>query len=478
VSQLQRVLIVLLVFALFAGASGAAAQDDTDLPEPCSAVDVPEVTLTGEERREITLFLGYVPNVQFAPLYVAAEKGYFEDFGIDISFEYGDENVGVERLAANDLQFAIVSGEQVVLGRAREMPLVYVFEWYQRFAVGVVAPVDQEITEPADMAGHKIGIPGRYGASWTGFVALLDAVGLTEDDLGGIEPIGFAATQTICAGLVDAAVVYISNEPVQIRETCSDVDVIPVADYVDLVANGLVTNEQTLANDPELVWGMVYAFARGVFDTIENPDEAYTLSRAHVETLAEDDPIQREVLQNSLAFWDGDIGRTRPASWTFTMQTLLGMELLDEPVDLSGACTNGFLPQSVMAFIDNQDEVEQWIGAPLPDEATNVYYDSFTYFGYVLWLRFDVPAGPPVLDDFIGQLGFDVVAEFGDGINPFADDSGDDDPEWWLAKDAEEYTGGGYWQQGDAQPKRHFEMLVDRSDPDVWTVYLRVYDDL
>ncbi len=346
------VFALLLALALLPGVWRASAQEE-ELPEPCSAVEVPDAAEPVEppaELRPITLFLGFIPNVQFAPLYVAAEKGYFAEEGVEISFEYGDENIGVERLAANDLQFAVVSGEQVVLARSRELPIVYVFEWYQRFAVGVVAPVEQGIVAPEDMAGHVIGIPGRYGASWIGFSALLHAVDMTEGDLGGIEPIGFAATEAICAGRVDGAVVYISNEPEQIRAACSEVDVIPVADYADLVANGLVTNEKTLAEEPGLVRGMVRAFARGLADAIADPEEAYQLSRAWVENLATDDPIQFKVLENSIKLWDAalagyaQLGYTDPASWTLTMQTLLDMKLIEEPVDLSGACTNALLP--------------------------------------------------------------------------------------------------------------------------------------
>ncbi|HPP64260.1 MAG TPA: ABC transporter substrate-binding protein, partial [Anaerolineales bacterium] len=39
----------------------------------------------------VKLPLGYVPNIQFAPLYVAVEKGYFKDAGIEIEFDYSFE---------------------------------------------------------------------------------------------------------------------------------------------------------------------------------------------------------------------------------------------------------------------------------------------------------------------------------------------------------------------------------------------------
>ncbi|NDJ77029.1 MAG: ABC transporter substrate-binding protein [Chloroflexi bacterium] len=59
----------------------------------------------------VVLFMSYIPSVQFAPVYVAAERGYFEDEGIEIRFEHGNEADGVERIASDNLQFGLVSGE-------------------------------------------------------------------------------------------------------------------------------------------------------------------------------------------------------------------------------------------------------------------------------------------------------------------------------------------------------------------------------
>ncbi len=338
----------------------------------------------------LTLFLGFIPNIQFAPVYMALERGYFAEAGVDVVLEYGDENVGAERLAVNDLQFGIISGEQVILARAGGRPLVYVFEWWQRFPVAIVAPVSSGITSPADLAGRTVGVPGRFGASWSGLRALLAASGLAETDLQ-IEEIGFNAPAMICADRVEAAVVYVANEPVQIADQCTDVTIIEISPLADLVANGLVTNEQTIADDPDLVRGMVSALSRGLADTLADPDAALEASRPYVETLpqggsrlevsiaaldvqralaqaVEDglaitpeqagqmlgsltavlDPaevIQMKVLRNSMALWDAPrLGLTDPESWQVTLDVLVDIGFIQEPFGLAGAYTNDFLP--------------------------------------------------------------------------------------------------------------------------------------
>ncbi|MBN1681822.1 MAG: ABC transporter substrate-binding protein [Anaerolineae bacterium] len=299
----------------------------------------------------VTLYMSFIPSVQFSPVYVAAERGYFKDEGIAISLEHSlNEADGVERIASNNLQFGLISGEQVVLGRGKNRPLVYVFEWFHSFPVGIVSPVDADITEPADLAGRVVGMPGPFGASYIGLRALLKAADLTEDDLGELFSIGFTAPETVCEGTVEAAVVYIVNEPLTIEQDCTPVNVIKVSDYVTLVSNGLVTNETTIREQPDLVRGMVRALKRGVEAVLADPDAAFDIAvKNYVTDLPEDQYVtQRRVLENSLGLWRSDnLGLTDPAAWDATQTILIETGLLDAPLDdLSAAYDMDFLPES------------------------------------------------------------------------------------------------------------------------------------
>lgn len=311
--------------------------------------DIPSQPVYAQtENTQVTLFLSYIPSVQFAPMYVAAERGYFDQFGIDIEFEYSfDEASGVDRIALNNLQFGIISGEQVILGRGAEKPLVYVMEWYQQFPVGVVVPADSDIESPEDLRGRAVSLPAFQGASYIGLRAMLESVGLREGDLQ-LVPIGFSAPEFMCERQVDAATIYIVNEPLTI-ETCYPVRVFPVSDYATLVANGLVSNEATIANSPDLVRGMVHALTMGIADTIADPEAAFEISLEYVDLPDDQQGTQRQVLLNSVALWEAEvIGETEIEQWEETQRILLEAGLLRaELEDIEAAFTNDFLlPQT------------------------------------------------------------------------------------------------------------------------------------
>jgi NitT/TauT family transport system substrate-binding protein len=336
----------LLVVLMLVTACGAPAIGVKDTPENHSTDATQEAAQVSDALTPITLFLGYIPNVQFAPIYVAIERGYFRDAGIDLKIEHSfNETDGLTRIGTNALQFGLVSGEQVALARAQGAPVVYVFRWYQRFPVGVVVPAPSDITEPSQLMGRIIGVPGKFGASYVGFQALLNAVKLTEADLKEVKAIGFETAPVVCSGQVEASVVYVANEPEAIKKACFDVRVIHIAEYANIVSNGLVTNEQTIRESPDLVRGMNSALARGLADTITFPVQAMQISTQFVEGLTADDALQFTVLRNSIELWKTDrYGLNDPAAWQLTVDTLKAMGLLTTEIDVKSLYSNDFLP--------------------------------------------------------------------------------------------------------------------------------------
>jgi NitT/TauT family transport system substrate-binding protein len=347
-----------------------------------------------------TFFLTFIPNVQFSPVYVAEEKGYFETAGYDVTIEHADEPIGLDLIAAGQREFGIISAEQVIAGRANGRPVVSVYEWFQQYPVGIMVTNESGFASVEDLRGQRVGIPGRFGASYSGLIALLAANGMTEQDIQ-LEEIGYNAPEVICVGAIQASVVYLNNEPLQVEQRaangeCGDVtgvQVFAVGDAIDLVSNGLVTNETMIAEQPERVRSMVWAYDAGLRDAIQNPAEAYLITTNFVEnlpmsddfraaletaaaetqtfldenpdadreTIAErrdaldaqlseqftpDELIQFHVLLATIELWDADVlGYSEPESWEAMQAALLSINFIPEAIDVTAAYTNDFLPE-------------------------------------------------------------------------------------------------------------------------------------
>ena len=326
----RNVFILILLTLLSAFALTACQQEAPTEP--------PEIIAT-------PLTLGYIPNIQFAPIYVAAEKGYFLEAGFDVSIEYGNESDAVALVGAGEQLFAIASGEQVLLARAQGLPVTYVAAWYQQFPVGIVSLADSEILVPENLSGKSIGVPGLYGASYIGLRALLSAADLTEEEVN-LQSIGYNQVEYLVTEQVDSAVIYLANEPILLQQQGYDVDVIRVADYLQLVANGLVTNETMLNEHPEQLQAFIEALLKGIADTLADPDEAYEISKSYVEDLTDlDRELHFEILNQSMMLWETEtLGYSEPAGWVNMQAVLLDMGLLTETQDLDKAFTNDLLP--------------------------------------------------------------------------------------------------------------------------------------
>jgi len=327
---LNKLVVILVTVSVIAmsGCSGAASTTPTVPATPT----------------KVTLAMGFIPNVQFAPFYVAANKGYFAEENLEIEFDYGMETDLLNLVGTDALQFAVASGDQVILARGQGLPVVYVMTYFQRFPVAVVSLEDVPMEEPQDLVGRSVGIPGLWGASYIGWLALLDAAGIDEQDVK-LESIGYTQVASLTEGQVDAAVVYAANEPVQLRQAGYDLNIIYVADYTNLVSNGIITNEKTIEERPELVGALVRAVLRGLRYTIDHPEEAFEICLEYVpEAGGENRDTQLAVLKESIKFWQSDeLGHSDPAAWETSQDFMLHVGLAETKTAPDKMYTNDFI---------------------------------------------------------------------------------------------------------------------------------------
>jgi NitT/TauT family transport system substrate-binding protein len=291
--------------------------------------------------------MGYIPNVQFAPFYVAVDKGYYEKEGLRVNFKYGFESDLAKLVGTGDIPFMVGSGEEVILGRARGLPLVYVMRWYRKFPVVVFSLRGKGITKPKDLEGKKVGIPGMYGASYIGWKGLVYAAGIDEKKVDLLS-IGYTQAAAVTSGQVDAALDYSVSGPVQLRLEGKEVNVIPVSDYIDIPSNGIITSEKVMREHPDLVKGLVQATLHGLRDTLNDPDEAFRISLKYVPEAGKDESqkrTNRAVFDAALDLWrgNGKLGESDPVAWQKTVEFMKSAGLIEQAVDAGSCYSNDFV---------------------------------------------------------------------------------------------------------------------------------------
>src|SRR5262249_44868490 len=101
----------------------------------------------------ITVATGFMPNVQFAPYYVAQDKGYYKQAGLNVTMNYDRDPNLLQDVASGKFAFASSSGDTATIARAAGAKIHYVAAQYQQYPVGAMwlKSGGPKITKPADL---------------------------------------------------------------------------------------------------------------------------------------------------------------------------------------------------------------------------------------------------------------------------------------------------------------------------------------
>lgn len=317
-----------------------ACTTDSDTPQPNPTGEAPPVSLT--------IGLTYTPDIQFAPWYLAEAKGYFEDAGLDVDLRHhGASESLFGALEAGDEDVVVAGGDEMLQARSQGVPIVNIATVYHGYPVALIVPQESPITAPQDLAGHTVGIPGPFGETWFGLLALLADAGLTPEDVT-IEHIGFTQQAALTAGHVDAIMGFANNDAVQFELADQPVRVIPLtaAGEPPLVGIGLGASEAAIAAHPEELRAIVAATQRAIADIVADPAAAVEISADYIPGL--ESPQARTTAQATLEatvpLYESTSDTDRATQWQEMAEFMAGHELLGDAVDAAAAVTDDFLP--------------------------------------------------------------------------------------------------------------------------------------
>ncbi|HTI14884.1 MAG TPA: ABC transporter substrate-binding protein [Dictyobacter sp.] len=334
-SSIFFAIISSLVFcALFMTACGAQTPTST---QQNSAATKP--------LQNVSIGLGYNPDIQFAPFYVALSKGYYRDAGLNVTLNNGIVTDLFGTMATGKNTFVFGGGDEMLtaVNQDKGLQVIDTATIYQEYPVSLIVPADSSIKTLADLKGHTIGVPGPYGATYNGFLALLSSAHLTLKDVK-VQYVNFNQVSALLTHKVDAVVGYSNNEPLELQDAGMSVRTFDVSKYVPLVSNGIVTTDTTYQNQQQMVKSFVQATLRGVNEVIANPDEAVTISQNYIPAL--NTTQAKQILQATLPVYEGNgkLGYNDAASWQATEQFLVNQKIISAPIqNLSQYYTNAMV---------------------------------------------------------------------------------------------------------------------------------------
>jgi NitT/TauT family transport system substrate-binding protein len=328
-----RVLAVAAVVAV-----AACTPSQTPTPPPSEAASLgPSGAPTGE-LREVRLLLGFRPDVQFAPFYLAQQDGYFADQGLAVTIEHADAGELIRLVADGQADFGVADATDVMIAATSGIPIRYVATLYAFFPVALIGPAGTVPSGPAGLAGLTIGTPGRFGSSWHALLALLDAGGLTADDVTIREYPQFNQVDGLLAGEVDLITGFRNNEPLRLGAEGMAVDLLTLDELAPLPGPGTVAGDELLATDLELAQAFREALALAQQAIVDDPEAGLRAAVEAVPTIAEDEQTALAVLEATIPIWLGAettvTGAIDAATWCPGWQTMADLGFIDGSVPL------------------------------------------------------------------------------------------------------------------------------------------------
>jgi NitT/TauT family transport system substrate-binding protein len=289
--------------------------------------------------RPVTLLLGFQPDVQFAPFYLAQQAGYYAEAGLNVTIRYKSDADLVRLVGSGQAQIGVADATDVMISRTAGIPIKYVATLYSLFPVALIGPSGKVPATPSGLAGKRIGTPGRYGSSWHALLALLQAGGLTAADVTIREYPQFNQVDGLLNGDVDLITGFRNNEPWRLVSRGMQVDVMTVEQIAPLPGPGMIVGDALLASDPALVRAFVAATVRAQMTITGDIQKGLDAAIVEVPTIASDRATALTVLRATIELWrgsaSGPTGAIDTAIWTTGYATMRKLGFIDGSVPLA-----------------------------------------------------------------------------------------------------------------------------------------------
>ncbi|WP_243387636.1 ABC transporter substrate-binding protein [Bacillus kexueae] len=332
---MKRVMLLLLALTLILAACN---QSETNENNESST----------ETNQEVTIMLDWFPNTNHTGLYVALEKDYFEEEGLNVTIQEPGDGIAAEQVVASgQADFAISYQESLTQARATGIPLVSIAAIIQENTSAFASLKEVGIATPEDFEGKRYGgwgspteeavlkaLSEKYNIDYT----QIEQVTLGQADF--FQSIGRDA---------DFEWIYYGWDGVEADRQGIELNYIFLKDidealnyYTPIIA----TSEEKIENDAETVRAFMRAVSKGYEYAIDNPDDAAAILIQHV-------PDLNEELVKASQNWLSEQYRGKAEKWGIQKEEvweryanwMYEQGLIESNIEADKAFTNEFLPE-------------------------------------------------------------------------------------------------------------------------------------
>lgn len=295
---------------------------------------------------KVTFVLDWTPNTNHTGVYVAVEKGYYAEEGLDVAIIQPSDMGADAMVASGTAQFGVSYQESVTFARAENVPLVSIAAVIQHNTSGFGALKEKNIKSPKDFEGKKYGGWGSPVEEAT-IRYLMEKAGADPDKVE-ILSVGTADFfQASSSDQIDFAWIFEGWDGVAAKLKGIEIDYIdlgktdPVFDYYTPV---IVTSEEMIQNNSKLVEAFMRATIKGYRYAMEHPEEAAEIfikavPEADPELIRESQKFLADKYQADAPYW----GMQKKEVWQRYNDWLYENSFIAEPIDVEKAFTNRFV---------------------------------------------------------------------------------------------------------------------------------------
>ena len=301
-----------------------------------------------KEDTKVKLALDWYPNANHTGLYIALEKGYFQDENIDIEiYTPSDPSTVLQTVGAGQDDFGISYQPDLILAKSKNIPVKSVLAFVQHPLNIIMTLKESNITRPSDLKGKKIAYPG-IPLNENLLDTLLKADGLQGKQEVELINTGYDLVPPLIGKTVDACLgCYLSHETIMAENEGFPVNVMRmekwgVPDYYELV---LVASDEMITNNKDLVQRMTRAISKGYNDAGSNPKEGIdNLVKATNEEI--DQAIEYPGVELLAPLWvdnEGRFGVQTEEKWAIFSKWLFDTGQITSIPETNSLFTNEFV---------------------------------------------------------------------------------------------------------------------------------------